>query len=274
MPTHVTESTGASITATWEFSTGTLQVSSAGTFQVDTIAERTAGSGVTIDGVVVQDGGVTLTAPLHVSSGGTSSATAAGARTNLGAAASGANSDITSLAGLTTPLTVAQGGTGAASQTANGLLYGNGAGAIQVTAAGTSSQFVTANASGTPIWQPQIEYIEVVCNAPATSNTAVSDVVRFHFPFGGYVQTAACGVSTAPTGTPFMVDVHNGTTSFFSTRLCIDPGEFTSQTATKAVAINTATSNFSAWDTCRVHVDSQGIASSGLWVTLVTVKTS
>ena len=36
------------------------------------------------------------------------------ARTSFGAAASGANSDITSLAGLTTPLSVAQGGTGSA----------------------------------------------------------------------------------------------------------------------------------------------------------------
>jgi hypothetical protein len=39
-------------------------------------------------------------------------------RANLGAAASGANSDITSLTGLTTPLSVGQGGTGGATDTA------------------------------------------------------------------------------------------------------------------------------------------------------------
>lgn len=49
---------------------------------------------------------------LAVVSGGTGSETAAGARTNLGAAKSGENSDITSLIGLTTPISVAQGGTG------------------------------------------------------------------------------------------------------------------------------------------------------------------
>lgn len=54
------------------------------------------------------------TAPLPVVSGGTNATTASGARTSLGAAASGANSDITSLSGLTTPLSVAQGGSGAA----------------------------------------------------------------------------------------------------------------------------------------------------------------
>lgn len=46
---------------------------------------------------------------LTVLKGGTGSTTASGARSNLGAAASGANSDITSLSGLSTPLSVAQG---------------------------------------------------------------------------------------------------------------------------------------------------------------------
>jgi hypothetical protein len=55
---------------------------------------------------------------LPVNRGGTGSDTASGARSNLGAAASGANSDITSITGLTTALTVAQGGTG--STTASG----------------------------------------------------------------------------------------------------------------------------------------------------------
>lgn len=50
---------------------------------------------------------------IPVTAGGTGSTTASAARTALGAAASGANSDITSLSGLTTTLSVAQGGTGA-----------------------------------------------------------------------------------------------------------------------------------------------------------------
>ena len=55
--------------------------------------------------------------------GGTGATTASGARTNLGAAASGANSDITSLTGLTTPLSETQGGTGYGSYTTGDLLY-------------------------------------------------------------------------------------------------------------------------------------------------------
>ncbi len=47
-----------------------------------------------------------------IAHGGTGAPTASGARTNLGAAASGDNADITSLSGLTTPLSIAQGGLG------------------------------------------------------------------------------------------------------------------------------------------------------------------
>ena len=54
-----------------------------------------------------------LTTELTIAQGGTGASTASGARTELGAASSGANSDITSITGLTTDLTVAQGGTGA-----------------------------------------------------------------------------------------------------------------------------------------------------------------
>jgi hypothetical protein len=56
--------------------------------------------------------GVTLQTPLAPTQGGTGASTLPAARTALGAAAAGANSDITSLAGLTTPLAPSQGGTG------------------------------------------------------------------------------------------------------------------------------------------------------------------
>ena len=59
------------------------------------------------NGAVVYTG----TDPIPVANGGTGSATAAAALTALGAAASGANADITSLASLSTPLSIAQGGT-------------------------------------------------------------------------------------------------------------------------------------------------------------------
>lgn len=47
---------------------------------------------------------------------------------------------------LTTPLPVASGGTGAATLTSNGVLYGNGTSAVQITAQGGSNTVLTANA--------------------------------------------------------------------------------------------------------------------------------
>ena len=94
----------------------------------------------------------TLTTPIVISDGGTGSTTASGARLNLGitsfadaivtattgasvrttisAAASGANSDITSLSGLTTPLSVAQGGTGTATALTTGSVVFAGASGV------------------------------------------------------------------------------------------------------------------------------------------------
>ena len=65
--------------------------------------------------VSITGGSITGITDLAVTDGGTGSSTAAGARTNLGAAASGANGDITSITGLTTALSVTQGGTGSTS---------------------------------------------------------------------------------------------------------------------------------------------------------------
>lgn len=55
---------------------------------------------------------------LPLTSGGTGASSASGARVSLGAAASGANGDITSLTGLSTPLPLTEGGTGTTSAAA------------------------------------------------------------------------------------------------------------------------------------------------------------
>lgn len=73
-------------------------------------ASITSASGLATVGTITSgtwNGGV-----IGTTYGGTGATTAALARTALSAAASGANSDITSLTGLTTPLSAAQGGTG------------------------------------------------------------------------------------------------------------------------------------------------------------------
>jgi len=111
----------------------------------------TVGGNLVVTGTSVHTGATTFTGAvvmstaLPVASGGTGASTAGNARTNLSAAASGANSDITSIAGLTTALTVAQGGTGASTLAANNVLLGNGTSALQTVAPSTTGNFLRSN---------------------------------------------------------------------------------------------------------------------------------
>jgi hypothetical protein len=89
----------------------------------DVLATRMAGRGN-------QTETLTLAGTLAVTNGGTGGTTASGARTNLGAAASGANSDITGLTGLTGAITTPTNidfATGATVTSAVGRLYYNDA---------------------------------------------------------------------------------------------------------------------------------------------------
>jgi hypothetical protein len=86
-----------------------------------------------------------LTNDLPVTEGGTGASTATDARTNLSAAKSGANSDITSITGLTTALAPSQGGTGLATLTANNVVLGNGTSAVQFVAPSTAGNLLTSN---------------------------------------------------------------------------------------------------------------------------------
>jgi hypothetical protein len=92
--------------------TSTLTV--AGTVTAAGAIQSIAGGFIFPDGSSQTTAG--LTGTIAIANGGTGAASAAAARTALGAAASGANSDITSLTGLTSPLPVNEGGTGSATQ--------------------------------------------------------------------------------------------------------------------------------------------------------------
>jgi hypothetical protein len=116
---------------------------------------------------------VTLNTPVAVSNGGTGAASAgAAAAHNIGAAAEGANSDITSLSGLTTPLSVAQGGSGAAASGA--AAYSNIAGGIaaNVNLTGTDTIFLSSGNQKLTLTANETLTIQAgsIANTPSATN--------------------------------------------------------------------------------------------------------
>ena len=121
-------------------------------------------------------------------------ANATTSRTNLVAAKSGANSDITSITGLTTPLTVAQGGIGAATLTANNVLLGNGTSAPQFVAPSTTGNVLTSNGT---TW---------VSSAPSAPSVVPT--------FSAYMANGGSNLSlSAGTFTKIKIDTENWDTN-------------------------------------------------------------
>jgi hypothetical protein len=127
-------------------------------------------------------------------------ANATTSRTNLSAAKSGANSDITSITGLTTPLTVAQGGIGAATLTANNVLLGNGTSAPQVVAPSTNGNVLTSNGTTWTSAAPAGVTSAVAGNGMAVSGATGAVTFSLACPTWGTVGSDACGVGTSTGG--------------------------------------------------------------------------
>lgn len=90
---------------------------------------------------------------IAVNKGGTGATDAGTARTNLGAAASGANSDITSLSGLTNPLSAPQGGTGFGSYTTGDILYASGSNSLaRLNDVATGNALISGGVGVAPAW--------------------------------------------------------------------------------------------------------------------------
>lgn len=102
-PDQIVSLTGAGTTVvTGTYPNFTITSNDQYTGTVTSVAASGGTTGLSFTGSpITTSGTLTLGGTLVVANGGTGATTAAGARTNLGAAASGANSDITSLSGIT-----------------------------------------------------------------------------------------------------------------------------------------------------------------------------
>lgn len=251
---------------------------------------------------VVQAETANLSVPVSIAQGGTSATTAgtalinlggtslgiglftatngAVARASIGAAASGANSDITSLSGLTTPLSVPQGGTGLATVPANGrLLIGNGSDYTLANLTAGSGVSIT-NGSGAITIASTGVTVYPGAGIPLSTGTSWgtsygttgsgTDVVLVDSP-------GLTGIPTAPTAAPGTNSVQIATTAFvtaaaFSAAL---PGQ--AGNAGKFITTNGTTAS---WAYVPVGgIDATGTLSSttflagdGTWSTITSSK--
>jgi hypothetical protein len=191
-------------------------------------------SAVTADGALTNLGGTGI---------GTSvfkAATTAAARSAIAAAASGANSDITSITGLTTALTVAQGGTGANNDTTaranlNAAKSGSNADITALTnAAGIQIGAPTAGAQGAGTINATGLFINGVgVGTGSGSVTSVAATVPSFLSISGSPITTSGTLAISLSGTALPVaNGGTGQTTYTDGQLLI--GNTTGNTLTKA----------------------------------------
>ncbi len=111
-------------------------------------------------------------------------------------------------AGFTT-VAVGQGGTGATTFTSNGVLYGNGTGAVQATAAGTNGQCLVGNTGAAPSWASCTSLVTLQ-NAYVNGNTISTTGNDIAFTLN---TSQSFTVATAAANTAGGVSFTSGNTS-------------------------------------------------------------
>lgn len=109
-----------------------------------------------------------------------------------------------------------------------------------------------------------------------TSNlsTGTSKFTIPYFPFAAKILAIIIEVNTAPTGSTLIVDINKNTVSIFSTRISIDAGEISSETAATPYVLATVPTDIAKGDSISVDIDAIGltIAGAGLKVFFKLIK--
>jgi hypothetical protein len=117
--------------------------------------------------------------------------------------------------------------------------------------------------SGTPT-----DIYIIACSDETTALTTGTAKVTFRMPTAGTLTAVKATVTTAPVGSNLIVDINEAGTSVLSTKLSIDDGEKTSETAATPPVISDSSLADDAEITIDIDQVGTGTAGAGLKVTL------
>ena len=154
------------------------------------------------------------------------------------------------------------------------VLYWDGTDWIAL-APGTSGETLETQGSGSaPVWVPKDIKIGIAASDETTDLEVGTDKAAFRVPTTMTLTEVRASVTTAPTGSTIIVDINKNGATVLSTKLSIDAGEKTSETA--AVPAVISVSALSDDDEITIDIDQIGstIAGTGLkiWVIGTTLS--
>jgi len=117
------------------------------------------------------------------------------------------------------------------------------------------------------------QVIAIACGDESTAAVVADNVVTFHMPYAFTLTEVKIGLTIAPVGSTFTVDVMEAGTTVFGTKVTIDASELTSGTAATAMVINNAACADDAKMTVNVDQIGSSTAGAGLKVYLIGYAT-
>ena len=112
----------------------------------------------------------------------------------------------------------------------------------------------------------------ITCSDETTDLTNGTAKVTFRMPAAGTLTAVKATVTTAPVGSDLIVDINEAGTSVLSTKLSIDAGEKTSETAATPPVISDSALADDAEITIDIDQVGSGTAGAGLKVTLYITR--
>lgn len=119
----------------------------------------------------------------------------------------------------------------------------------------------------------QDEVIGIACSDETTDLTTGTAKTTFRMPFAMTLTEVRANVNTAPTGSALTVDINESGSTILSTKLTIDAGEKTSETAATPPVISDSALADDAEITIDIDAIGSTVAGTGLKIWLIGTRT-